>query len=462
MAVQNTELQKNLKTRHVTMISIGGVIGAGLFVGSGNIILQTGPAALLSYLLAGLIVVLVMRMLGEMAVINPDSGSFSTYANNAIGPWAGYMIGWLYWFNWVIIVAIEATLLGQMVNMWFPSIPVWVASIVFPLLMLLTNIFSVKAYGEFEYWLATIKVVAIIAFLCVGVAMIAGIIPGYEPQGFSVIKDNGGFFSQGFFPVLLSVIFITFSLSGSEVAAIAAGESENPEKNIIRAINAVVWRLLLFFVGSVSILVMIIPQDDEKLLATPYASVFDIAGLPAAATVMNLVVFVSLMSVLNSGLYTASRMVYSLSLKGHAPKILSKVNKKGAPIAALILSLIVAYIFTMFKFISPNGVFSFLANASGGVSLLMYIVVAVSQIILRRRMEKTNPAGLKVKMWLFPFLSYATIVVIGGIFIAQAFIDSMRMQFYLTSGLAVCTVLSYFLFVRKHDKANGSLQKKVG
>ncbi len=444
------------------MISIGGVIGAGLFVGSGNIILQTGPAALLSYLLAGLIVVLVMRMLGEMAVINPDSGSFSTYANNAIGPWAGYMIGWLYWFNWVIIVAIEATLLGQMVNMWFPSIPVWVASIVFPLLMLLTNIFSVKAYGEFEYWLATIKVVAIIAFLCVGVAMIAGIIPGYEPQGFSVIKDNGGFFSQGFFPVLLSVIFITFSLSGSEVAAIAAGESENPEKNIIRAINAVVWRLLLFFVGSVSILVMIIPQDDEKLLATPYASVFDIAGLPAAATVMNLVVFVSLMSVLNSGLYTASRMVYSLSLKGHAPKILSKVNKKGAPIAALILSLIVAYIFTMFKFISPNGVFSFLANASGGVSLLMYIVVAVSQIILRRRMEKTNPAGLKVKMWLFPFLSYATIVVIGGIFIAQAFIDSMRMQFYLTSGLAVCTVLSYFLFVRKHDKANGSLQKKVG
>ncbi|WP_438824921.1 amino acid permease [Bacillus sp. JJ722] len=461
MAIQNTELKKNLKTRHVTMISIGGVIGAGLFVGSGNIILQTGPAALLSYLLAGLIVVLVMRMLGEMAVVNPDSGSFSTYANNAIGPWAGYMIGWLYWFNWVIIVAIEAVLLGEMVNMWFPSIPVWVASLVFPILLMSTNVFSVKAYGEFEYWLATIKVVAIIAFLCVGVAMIMGFIPGYESQGFSVITENGGFFSQGFFPVLLSVIFITFSLSGSEVAAIAAGESENPEKNIIRAINAVVWRLLLFFVGSVAILVMVIPQDDKKLLATPYASVFDIAGLPAAGTVMNLVVFISLMSVLNSGLYTASRMVYSLSLKGQAPKILTKVNRRGAPIPALVLSVIVAYIFTMFKFISPNGVFSFLANASGGVSLLMYIIVAVSQIRLRRRMEKTNPEALKVKMWLFPFLSYATIIVIGGIFIAQAFIESMRMQFILTSGLAICTVISYFLFIRKNEQTNTNDQRKV-
>ncbi|MEH6943084.1 amino acid permease [Bacillus sp. JJ722] len=461
LAIQNTELKKNLKTRHVTMISIGGVIGAGLFVGSGNIILQTGPAALLSYLLAGLIVVLVMRMLGEMAVVNPDSGSFSTYANNAIGPWAGYMIGWLYWFNWVIIVAIEAVLLGEMVNMWFPSIPVWVASLVFPILLMSTNVFSVKAYGEFEYWLATIKVVAIIAFLCVGVAMIMGFIPGYESQGFSVITENGGFFSQGFFPVLLSVIFITFSLSGSEVAAIAAGESENPEKNIIRAINAVVWRLLLFFVGSVAILVMVIPQDDKKLLATPYASVFDIAGLPAAGTVMNLVVFISLMSVLNSGLYTASRMVYSLSLKGQAPKILTKVNRRGAPIPALVLSVIVAYIFTMFKFISPNGVFSFLANASGGVSLLMYIIVAVSQIRLRRRMEKTNPEALKVKMWLFPFLSYATIIVIGGIFIAQAFIESMRMQFILTSGLAICTVISYFLFIRKNEQTNTNDQRKV-
>lgn len=453
---QSTELQKNLKTRHVTMISIGGVIGAGLFVGSGNIIMDSGPGALISYILAGLIVVLVMRMLGEMAVVNPDSGSFATYANKAIGPWAGYTIGWLYWFNWVIIVAIEAGLIGQMVNMWFPAIPVWVASVVFPALMMATNVFSVKAYGEFEYWLAAMKITAIIAFLIVGVAMILGFIPGYEPQGFSVITENGGLFPKGFFPVLLSVIFITFSLSGSEVAAIAAGESENPEKNIIKAINAVVWRLLLFFVGSVAIIVMIIPYNDEKALATPYASVFNIAGLPAAGTIMNIVIFISLMSVLNSGLYTSSRMIYSLALKGHAPKILTKVNRRGAPMGALVLSLIFAYIFTMFKFLSPNGIFSFLANASGGVSLLMYIIVAISHIRLRRGLEKTNPAALKVKMWLFPYLSYFTIIVMTGIFIAQAFISSMRMQFILTSALAVCTVISYFLFVRKKEKVEAT------
>ncbi|WP_042349405.1 amino acid permease [Bacillus massiliigorillae] len=449
---QETELKKDLKTRHITMISIGGVIGAGLFVGSGNIILQTGPAALLSYVIAGLIIVLIMRMLGEMAVVNPDSGSFSTYANNAIGHWAGFMIGWLYWFNWVIIVAIEASLLGQMTNMWFPFIPVWVASAAFPILMMLTNIFSVKSYGEFEYWLATIKVIAIIAFLLVGGAMVFGFFPGYESQGLAIINENGGFFSKGFFPVLLSVVFITYSLSGSEVAAIAVGESENPEKNIIRAINAVVWRLLLFFVGSVALLILIIPQDNEKLLATPYASVFDIAGLPAAGTIMNIIVFISLMSVMNSGLYTASRMVYSLSLKGHAPKIITKVSKKGSPYTALILCVVMAYIFMMFKVISPNGIFNFLANASGGVSLLMYIMVAVSHIILRKRIEKTNPEALKVKMWLFPFLSYVTIIMITVIYVAQVFIESMRLQFFLTSGLAIFSVIAYFLFVYKKEQ----------
>ncbi len=456
---QTTELHKDLKTRHVTMISIGGVIGAGLFVGSGTIVMDSGPGALVSYMIAGLIVVLIMRMLGEMAVVNPDSGSFSTYANNAIGPWAGYTIGWLYWFNWVIIVAIEAGLIGGMIHMWFPSIPAWAAGVIFPALMMLTNVFSVKAYGEFEYWLATMKVAAIIVFLIVGAVMLLGFFPGYEPQGLSVITDHGGLFPNGFLPVLLSVIFITFSLCGSEVAAIAAGESENPEKNIMRAINAVVWRLMLFFVGSVAIIVMIIPYDNEKLLATPYASVFNIAGLPAAGTIMNIVIFVSLMSVLNSGLYTSSRMLYSLSLKGQAPKAFAKVNRSGAPIGALVVSLIVAYIFTLFRFVSPNGIFSFLANASGGVSLLMYIIIAISHIRLRRRMEAANPQGLKVKMWLFPYLTYATIIAIAGIFIAQAFIDSMRMQFILTSALAICTIISYFLFIRKKEEVEPLLKK---
>ncbi|WP_338448944.1 amino acid permease [Niallia oryzisoli] len=451
LAVQHNELKQDLKTRHVTMISIGGVIGAGLFVGSGAIIDSTGPGAIISYIIAGLMIVLIMRMLGEMAVVNPDSGSFSTYAHNAIGPWAGFTIGWLYWFNWVIIVAIEATLLGGMVHDWFPSIPVWVGSLVFPVLMLITNIFSVKAYGEFEYWLALIKVSAIVIFLCLGAAILFGFVPGIKAQSLSEITANGGFFPKGILPVFLSVIFITFSLSGSEVAAIAAGESQNPHKNIMRAINAVVWRLLLFFVGSVAVLIMVIPQDAKDLLLTPYASVFELAGFSAAGQVMNLVIFISLLSVLNSGLYTSSRMVYSLALKGDAPRILTRVNKKGVPIWALAISLLFAYVFTLCKFIAPNTVFVFLANSSGGVSMLMYIFIAFSHIILRRRMEKNNPEKLVVKMWLFPYLTYATIFVLFAIFAAQAFIDSMRMQFLLTSLLTALVIGSYFLFYRKKE-----------
>ncbi|AOH55160.1 GABA permease [Peribacillus muralis] len=449
VAFQTNELKHGLKTRHVTMISIGGVIGAGLFIGSGTIIGSAGPGAILSYIIAGLMIVLIMRMLGEMAVVNPDSGSFSTYAHQALGPWAGYTIGWLYWFNWVIIIAIETTLLGTMIHEWVPSIPMWTASLSFPILMTITNIYSVKAYGEFEYWLAFMKVTAIVIFLFLGAAMIFGFVPGFDSPGLSNISSEGGLFPNGFLPVLLSVIFITFSLSGSEVAAIAAGESENPEKNIMRAINAVVWRLLLFFVGSVAVLVIVIPQGAEELLKTPYASVFDMAGLPAAGQVMNVVIFISLLSVLNSGLYTSSRMLYSLSKKGDAPKILSRVNKRGIPIWALMASVFFAYVCTTFKFVSPDKLFAFLANSSGGVTMIMYIFIAFSHLYLRNKTEKENPGTLKVKMWLFPYLTYATIAILFIIFVAQAFIDSMRLQFFLTTLLAVLVIGSYFLFYHK-------------
>lgn len=451
MDVQNNELKHDLKTRHVTMISIGGVIGAGLFVGSGTMILSAGPGALISYIIAGILIVLIMRMLGEMAVVNPDSGSFSTYAHQALGPWAGFTIGWLYWFNWLIIVAIEATLLGGMVHDWLPSIPIWVGSLTFPILLTITNIFSVKTYGEFEYWLAFIKVSAIVIFLCLGAAIILGLVPGVSTVSLSNLISGDNFFPHGWMPVLLSVIFITFSLSGSEVAAIAAGESENPQKNIIRAINAVVWRLLLFFVGSVTVLIMVIPSDAKELLKTPYASVFEMAGFPAAAQIMHIVIFISLLSVLNSGLYTSSRMLYSLSKKGDAPGFLSRVNKRGIPFWALAVSVAFAYLFTLFKFVSPDKLFVFLADSSGGVTMIMYIFIALSHIRLRRKMEKENPEKLKVKMWLFPYLSYITIFLVLSIYIAQIFINTMRSQFFLTSLLTVLVIGSYFLFNYKRE-----------
>lgn len=457
MGYQNGELKHSLQTRHVTMISIGGVIGAGLFVGSGAMIVSSGPGALISYIIAGLLIVLIMRMLGEMAAVNPDSGSFSTYAHQAIGPWAGFTIGWLYWFNWVIIVTFETTLLGQMLHNWVPSIPIWVGSVLFPIIMTFTNSFSVKVYGEFEYWLAFIKVAAIVIFLGLGAAIIMGLVPGVKAQGLAELKAGADFFPHGFTPVLLGVIFITFSLSGSEVAAIAAGESTNPEKNIIRAINSVVWRLMLFFVGSVTVLVMVIPQGATKLLATPFASVFNLAGLPAAGQIMTIIIFISLMSVLNSGLYTSSRMLYSLAMKGDAPKFLSKVTKRGIPVWALVAGVIFTYVFTLFKFVSPNTLFLFLANSSGGVSIVMYVFIAISHIKIRKKTEKENPGALKVKMWLFPYLTYATIIAVTIIYAAQAFISDMQSQFYMTSILTAVIIGSYFLLYHKKGRVSANL-----
>ncbi|CAM5479566.1 GABA permease OS=Lysinibacillus sphaericus OX=1421 GN=gabP PE=4 SV=1 [Lysinibacillus sphaericus] len=262
-------LQKSLKTRHITMISIGGVIGTGLFVGTGKNILSTGSAAVISYAIACLLIVLIMQMVGEMAAgeialgeksgQSGELGSFASYAGKYIGPWAGFTVGWLYWASWVFIVGLEAALIGGMLHNWFPFIPIWVGSVGITLLMTIINIYSVKSFGEFEYWLSFIKVTAIIIFLVVGTAMIFGIWPNYEPKGLGILTAFGGFAPNGVVPIFTAIVFVIFSICGAEVAAIAAAESENPAKNIVRAIRNVVFRLGLFFVGSVAIMVMIIP-----------------------------------------------------------------------------------------------------------------------------------------------------------------------------------------------------------
>ncbi|WP_232490000.1 amino acid permease [Neobacillus cucumis] len=431
------------------MISIGGVIGAGLFVGSGAVINATGPGAIISYAISGLLVVLVMRMLGEMAVVNPDSGSFSTYAHEAMGSWASYTIGWLYWFYWAIVIAIEATAGGAIVHGWIPVIPVWAVSLILTVLLTFTNIFSVKSFGEFEYWFALIKVVAISLFMCLGVAIIFGFIPGIQSPGLSNLIGHGGFMPKGFSTIFVGIVVCIFSFFGAEIAAIAAGETPDPQKSVVVAIKNVTWRILLFYIGSVAILVTLLPWDAADLLKSPYVTMLDMLKIPAAGQIMNFVVLTSVLSCLNSALYTNSRMLYSLAQKGNAPRALLKVNKNGVPVRAVLASTFFAYVCAIFSFTSPDKVFLFLVNASGAIALLVYLVIAVSHIILRKRMEKQNKQVLKLKMWLFPGLSYITIVAMIGILISMVFIESMRSQIYLTLLIAVLVVGSYFLFNRK-------------
>lgn len=258
---QPHELGGGLKSRHVTMLSIAGVIGASLFVGSSVAIAEAGPAVLLAYLFAGLLVVMIMRMLAEMAVATPDTGSFSTYADKAIGRWAGYTIGWLYWWFWVLVIPLEANIAAMILHSWVPCIPIWLFSLVITLALTGSNLLSVKNYGEFEFWLALCKVIAILAFIFLGAVAISGFYPYADVSGISRLWDSGGFMPNGFGAVLSAMLITMFSFMGAEIVTIAAAESDTPEKHIVRATNSVIWRISIFYLCSIFVVVALIPWN---------------------------------------------------------------------------------------------------------------------------------------------------------------------------------------------------------
>ncbi|MFL0497867.1 amino acid permease [Priestia megaterium] len=461
MNTTDSQLQKGLKRRHMTMIAIAGVIGAGLFVGSGAVIHTAGPGSILSYALAGVLVVFTMRMLGEMAAVNPISGSFAHYAYEAIGPWAGFMIGWLYWFFWVIAIALEATAGAAIIQYWYSGVPLWLMCLIITVLLTLTNIVSVKSFGEFEYWFSWIKVVSIVLFLVIGIAIVFGITPSFDPTGFTNLIGQGGFMPNGFGAVLMGVVIVIFSFMGTEIVAIAAGESAEPKKAIIQATNSVTWRILIFYVGSIAVVVTLLPWNSSEILQSPYVAVLDYIGVPAAAQIMNFVVLTAVLSCLNSALYATSRMLYSLAKKGEAPKRFLKVNKKGAPVQAILAGTVFSYGAVIMNYISPDKVFMFLVNSCSAITLILYLTIAISQLRMRKKFERENPDALTIKMWLFPYLTYFTIISVLGLLISMAFIESMRTQILFTGVLIIIVILSYIFTQKKKTKDMDTQEERI-
>jgi GABA permease len=401
-------LKKGLNDRQLRMIAIGGVIGAGLFVGSGVVIGSTGPGSFIAYALCGFLVIMVMRMLAEMAVANPSTGSFADYARDALGGWAGFSVGWLYWYFWVIIVGFEAIAGAKIVQYWLPGVPLWLVSLVLMSAMTATNLFSVSSFGEFEFWFAGIKVAAIIAFLALGLAYVFGLWPG-KSMDFSNLTSHGGFLPFGALGITAAVVTVIFSMTGAEVATIAAAESQEPEKAVAKAANSVIMRILLFYVGSILLLTIILPWNDKTVAASPFVAAFTKMGLPYADNVMNAVVLTAVLSCLNSGMYTASRMLFVLAARREAPLQLVSVTRRGVPAMAILASSVVGFLCVIAAAISPDTVFAFLLNSSGAIILFVYCLIGISQIVLRFRI---GSEALRVKMWLFPVLS---IVTVGGI-----------------------------------------------
>lgn len=444
-------LKAGLKNRHLSMIAIGGVIGAGLFVGSSSGIAAAGPAILVSYALVGTMVVLVMRMLGEMAAARPTSGSFSTYADQALGRWAGFSIGWLYWFFWVVVLAVEATAGAVILNGWIPGVPQWGWALIVMVVLTATNLVSVGSYGEFEFWFAGIKVVAIGGFVIIGLLAVFGVLPGSDNAGagFAHLTDAGGFMPNGAGAILTGVLMVVFSFMGSEIVTLAAGESEDPRRAVTKATNSVIWRIGIFYLGSIFVVITLLPWNDKSILKDgSYVAALNSIGIPHAGQIMNVIVLTAVLSCLNSGLYTASRMAFSLGQRGDAPKSFARTNARGVPQTAILGSVVFGFVAVWFNYQWQDTVFDFLLNSSGAVALFVWLMIAFTQLRMRGIILREEPEKLVVKMWLFPYLTWVTIAMISFVLVYMLTDEAGRKQ-VLLSLLAAAFVVAFSLIREK-------------
>jgi GABA permease len=429
------------------MIALGGVIGAGLFVGSGVVIQSAGPAAIISFLITGLLVVLVMRMLGEMAVALPAVGSFYEYARlawgdrPALGQMAGFLTGWMYWYFWVIVVAVETVAGAKIVQFWIPGVPSWVIGLGLIVALTLTNLISVKSYGEFEFWFASIKVAAIVVFLLLGMLFVLGLLSGVSPH-FSNLTAHGGFAPNGIAPILTGAVAATGFYFGAEIVTIAAAEAAEPERAVAKATNSVITRVLVFYVGSIFLVVAILPWNSDRI-ATPYVGALEAIGIPAAAQIMNAIVLTAVLSALNSGLYASSRMLFALTKRGDAPAGLAKLSRGGVPVRAILFGTVFGYASVVMAYISPDRVFAFLVDSYGTVAIFVYVLIALSELRLRARLERDSPERLIVRMWGYPYLTYLAIAGMIGIVVAMAFIPDQRMPLILGVVSLLFLLLAY-------------------
>ncbi|WP_348535930.1 amino acid permease [Kocuria sp. JC486] len=430
---QDAQLKAHMKGRHLVMMSLGSAIGAGLFVGSGVGIQAAGPAVLISYAIAGVMIVLIMRMLGEMVADRPTSGAFSVYAGRAMGPATGFAVGWLWWVQLIIVIAAEATAAAQILSATWPIAPQWVLALIFMCVFTAINLTGVGRFGEFEFWFSLLKVVAVLAFLVIGVLFIADLLPTASP-GTTNLTEHGGFMPQGIGGVAAGLLIVAFAFGGIEIVAVAAAETEDPQRNVGRAIRTIMWRILVFYMGSVLIMVLAMPWNSEDLGASPFVAVLQTAGLPAVATTMAVVVTVALLSSLNANLYGASRMIYSLSHRELAPAGLQSTNKHGVPVAAVLASVAFGFVTVALNYVWAEEILGILINIVGSTLIFIWTTTILSHLILRRRAERKG-RELTLKAWGYPWLSVLTLIAMAAVIVLGMTMPEVRQQILLTGAL---------------------------
>ncbi|CAM4523738.1 lysine-specific permease [Paenibacillus endophyticus] len=449
-----SSLRRGLKARHMTMISLGGSIGTGLFLASGGAIHSAGPGgAVLAYALIGLMVYFLMTSLGEMATYMPVSGTFSTYATRFVDPSLGFALGWNYWYNWAITIAAELSAATLIMKFWFPNSPSILWSALFLLFMLGLNMLSVKGYGESEYWFAMIKIVTVIIFIAIGLMMVIGIWNG-KAVGVKNLTENP--FPAGFLATLGVFMAAGFSFQGTELIGVTAGESENPRENIPRAIRSIFWRILLFYILAILLIGMLIPYSSEQLASSdiatsPFTMIFEKAGLAVAASIMNAVILTSVLSAGNSGMYASTRMLWVLAKEGKAPRILASLNKRGVPVAALLVTGALGLLAFLASFFGDGVVYVWLLNASGMSGFIVWLGIAISHYRFRKAYmyqgRRLDELAYLAKWFPFgPILAMLLcIVVIGGQFIGALNDGRIDWAYIIASYIGIPLFLAIFL-----------------
>ncbi|WP_283679783.1 amino acid permease [Lentilactobacillus sp. Marseille-Q4993] len=460
--VNNDQVKRGLKSRHVSMIALGGCIGTGLFVASGSAVSTAGPGgALVAYALMGTMVYFLMTSLGEMATNMPISGSFAAYSAKYVDPALGFAMGWNYWFNWAITVAVDVSTVALVMKFWLPDVPSWIWSGAALLLIFLINAMSVRTFGETEFWMSLIKVVTIIIFLAVGILTIFGIMGGHfiGLKNFT-IKDAP--FAGGIPPIISVFVVAGFSFQGTELVGITAGESQDPSHSVPKAINEVFWRIILFYILAIAVIAAILPYTSHSLLGSdasdiaisPFTLVFQRAGLAAAASVMNAVILTSVISSANSGMYASTRMLYSLANTGYAPKVLGKTASNGIPYNSLLVTTAVALL-TFISSIAGPQIYLWLVAASGLTGFIAWFGIAISHYRFRKAFIKQGHdlKELKYHAKWFPFGPILCLILCILVIIGQdpsSFVHFEWKQILVTYMSVPLVVILYVVYKLKH------------
>ncbi|WP_083646953.1 amino acid permease [Kitasatospora sp. CB01950] len=450
VAAGGAQLSRSLLSRHMTMISIGGAVGAGLFVGSGVSIQQAGPGVLIAYALTAAIVIVVMRMLAEMSVSRPDTGAFAVYGRMAFGRWAGFASGWIYWVGWPLGMCIESIAAGRIVHGWLPSLPVWLIAVLMLGVVTAVNLGSVRAYGEMEFWVVWVKVAVIALFIGVGLVAVSGLLPGTPAPGTDNLLGQGGLLPMGFSGVVIATSGAMFSFSGTEIVTIAAGEAEDAAAAIRKSTRTILWRVTVFYLGSLSVVVLLLPWNSAAVGESPFAATLDHLGMPGASTVLNIVLFAAMLSTMNSQVYASSRMLFALARDKDAPALFARISRRGAPHTAILFTSALAALCLVLQVTHPTEAFSRLVDITGDTVYVTWIGIAASHLVLGRkdRSDGRRPAE-GTAVWLFPGLTWAVLLALLGLYAVMIVLAESRVDALLALALTVAVSLAGLWLQRK-------------